>query len=130
MSKRKFSRHLVWILLAVLISAFLGGLIVSAISNRADNAPNEKFKASLKEFIQEDNDISYDMEEEFMIGCIDEADGQYDYCQCTYDYLEDEVGKSGLIDMSMEFVVDDGFSDRTADLMSDAIVECLGEYKY
>jgi len=132
--KKKFDivSKIAWGLVAFLVVVLVAGIVTRVVINQNDKKDNEPMKQIMTEFFQEEDDYydDFDMEELFMEGCIEEAIGQDAYCQCAYDYMEKIVGDEGLGLIAVEFLTADALSDDTAELMAEAVMDCIDEYKY
>jgi hypothetical protein len=59
----------------------------------------------------------------YMKSCSE--NGQYDYCLCTINYLDDNYSNERLFDMSTQFAKDEKMTPE----MSNAISSCMNTYQ-
>ena len=57
--------------------------------------------------------------EDYMEGCSDGTN--LDYCECTYDYLLEDLGKSGFLKVAYKYTE----TEVLPDVMFDAMAKCL-----
>ena len=57
-----------------------------------------------------------------MGGCVEGSPELYDYCSCTYNYLELTIGKSGIVKFGLD-MIENGDFEMTEDI-EDAIIFC------
>lgn len=58
-----------------------------------------------------------------MDSCVGDNPSETKFCNCSYDYMINKIGISGMMDISIE-VLNNKMSEKTIDLMSDAIIYC------
>ena len=117
-----------WGLVAVLAFIIAFSLVSSLVGNQKsdDYVMPDVLRDSLKEKSSQANPKI--IEKSVVDGCLEEAPGQRPYCQCAYDYLEKNIGISGIIDMSIEFDNNGIITKEVADYMADAVYYCLDNY--
>jgi hypothetical protein len=64
-----------------------------------------------------------DFKEEYMIGCIDE-DTSWEFCECGYNYLNDNYTNKQILDASLEYIE----TDEVPDEMMNAAKACIDLY--
>ncbi len=105
---------LISVIKAILI--LFGFIFITAIfSANSDNKKTEEELEKRAKVAELDPDKQL-----FMDGCVGE-EANYTYCECTYDYLEDEYGKEGIVELAGEYLS----TDEVPDEMLDAIKACL-----
>ena len=120
------TRNLIIVLLIVV--CFLIGFIVLS-----SNTPDEyKIPDTLtNSMIEKSDQIEIaKLKEGFLKGCMEEAADQKPYCECTFNYLLDNFGIKGTIEIGLDFEANDDVSKKTADNLTDAIYSCIGEFQY
>jgi len=124
--------HIVGLLALVIL--LLVGITARLVSDSADKKiekVNAPIRSIIKESIEESREElaeNIDMETIFMEGCMEESAPEA-YCQCTYDYVLDDIGRQGFMTLAVEFTSGE-MSDDTVELFSDAVLECLYLYEY
>jgi len=115
------------IIVIVFAVLFVFGLISYAIEggdNKKSYVPEkEEVKQVLSEFDTSDIDIDSEMKKAFIDSCIGDNPSGTKFCNCSYDFIISKVGTSGMMDMSVE-IFNNTMSDKTVDIMSDAIIYC------
>lgn len=59
---------------------------------------------------------------QYMEGCVEtDFEGSTDYCECTYNYLDDRLTDKGFVDMAIEYYD----TEESPELMYQAVNSCL-----
>lgn len=65
--------------------------------------------------------------EGYMEGCTEENASLYDYCECTYNYLELTIGKNEIAQFGLDVLDDPNFDVLDIPEVMDAVEFCLDE---
>jgi len=129
---KRFAKELLFFLAFCVGIALIAGVTSKIVINLSDNNNEDKVsKRVVKEYFQEEEMYdSFDVKELFMDGCMEEAPGEYAYCSCAYNYIIDNVGKDGFIELSIEMVSGEAMSDESTEFLADAVMYCIDDLDY
>lgn len=104
------------IILGIVFALILLSIIFSGASDKADEAIR---KVETKDRPTISYEVRQDLKVNYMIGCSE--DGDYEYCNCTFEYLVSELGWDGLMEVMMDYYLTRNFPK----IMIDAAFHCI-----
>jgi len=129
------SKIIIAILIAVVI--LMGVKILIPVKTNSEKI-GDVFKSEIKEELEDealdiideiynDDSIMDNYKINYIDGCMND-DANYEYCECTYIYMDSKWSNKKIIDESMKLISGE-VSDDVIDLMFEEYVEC-GELLY
>jgi len=113
----------------VLVMLAIIGLFVVSIVNLGNRLSevNQEIEKEPEIIIQVEEDyLPESFKNSFLSGCLEEDFTQYDYCLCTFNYLDRNFTNKEVIDMSFEMELTGDITDE----MFDAVSSCINSYIY
>lgn len=102
------------------ILAIIGGTLIIILAFLLMTTDSKKSK-TVKPQVTEQEITSPQAKSIYMEGCLGETNGEYyQYCSCTYDYIEKKVGTKGFITIAEEYRK----TDEMPQVFYDAIYYC------
>ena len=119
--KKKSNVLVVFCLIGLIM---IGGIIGMATS---ENGVEETTEPMPTRVLQTEEDyLSDEMRESFLVGCMDGDIENYDYCMCAFNYLDRNFTNMEIIEMSFE--ASEG--DVTPSGMVSAMLDCEYLFSY
>ena len=111
------------------IFALIGVIMIGSIIGMAisENKAVETTEPMPTRVLQtEESSLGEEMKETFMYSCVGEDFAQYDFCLCSYNYLDSHFTNSEIIEMSVDIEENSGVTQG----MIDAVTSCQHLYNY
>jgi len=119
------------VMIGVIVALIIGGnKKEKVIKNIAGIGLEYVIEEQSTEKVEEIDSTEDFVKSNFMEGCLSEANFQYNYCNCTYDYMLDNMGFEDFVKQSVEYELTDVLNEEIEENMIGAMVECLDKYNY
>lgn len=109
------------VLMALVVIGVVAGI---GISN-TDQEPKQEPEQEVIVQVEEDY-LPESFKQSYLTGCLEGDLNQYNFCVCSFDYLDRNFTNREVLDMSYEMELTGEFTDE----MFDAVASCIDSYIY